>query len=151
MVVSVVSLSQSQKAQNAAQQAQKHERAANVGSFSQPALQPPHMYIVNRNSFDIRDVTITFKDGSYHTVGIVPACSIWHLTNFTENVNGATYTLTFPAKVNFTDADDPPGYWVIDEQDRVAHMGAKPAAPSGSNLTDYFASHVQIQFLNACV
>ncbi|MGD3112433.1 hypothetical protein [Streptomyces sp. YGL11-2] len=151
VLVSIVSLSQSRDAQKAAQQAQQRERAANVGFFSQAGLQPPHMYIVNRNPFDIKDVTISFGDGSYHAVGVVPACSIWHLTNFTENVNGSNYTLRFPANLNFTDEDDPPGHWVVDSQDRVQQMKGKPSPPSGFNLTSYFAGHVQLQFLNACV
>ncbi|MFJ9615033.1 hypothetical protein [Streptomyces noursei] len=151
VIVSIVSLNQSRDAQNAARQTREHERAANVGFFTQPRLQPPHMYIANRNSFDIKDVTITFGDGSYDVVGVVPACSIWHLVNFSENVNGSNYSLAFPARVNFTDEEDPPGYWGVDEQDRVQHMKEKPSPPTGTNLTTYFAGHVQIQFLNACV
>ncbi|AJC54757.1 hypothetical protein GZL_02163 [Streptomyces sp. 769] len=54
------------------------------GPDHHPRLQPPHMYLTNRNSFATKDVTITFSEGSDDVAGVEPARSICHLTNFTK-------------------------------------------------------------------
>jgi hypothetical protein len=150
LLLSALSWRQSQHAQDTANAAHKREKATNVGFYWQSFLDAPRLYVVNRNSFDIKNVVITFGDGYYLNVNLVPACQVWTLAGFSvPTPEGTPYTLVFPALLHFADADDPPGRW-SNGGDGVKPEKSTPLLPPALNLTTYYASHVTVAPLNAC-
>lgn len=146
--VSLISLQQSRQAQDAAQRAQERERAMRVGFFTQPSLQPPKLYVVNRNFFDIRDATITFEEGYHLKVGVVPACAIWSLVGYSPP--NSTWTLPFPARLDFADADDPPGHWTVDDKLRLKRQESKPYIEESKSLIKNYGGQIQLNYLTSC-
>ncbi|MFD5741675.1 hypothetical protein ACFXJM_24025 [Streptomyces massasporeus] len=81
--------------QAAADEAKERESAIKAGFWRQDYSNPQVLHVINRNSFDLDNVTVRFYDGYFIRVGLVPSCQAWTLAGFT--VPGAqansTYTL----------------------------------------------------------
>lgn len=149
LVVSIVSCSQSQQAQKVAQEVQNRERAMKVGFWRQDFMTPPLLHITNRNSFDIKEVTITFADGYFIKADVVPACTMWTLVDYRVPSDGSTYTLHFPARLDFVDANDPPGRWTV-EADQLRKQTSRPFLPPDNDLIRFYRDHIRLDALGAC-
>ncbi|MFI8895487.1 hypothetical protein [Streptomyces paradoxus] len=151
LVVALLSYQQSRKAQSAAQESERHGGAKRVGFWRQEYTNPQVLNVFNRNSFDIDEAIITFSDGRYIRVGLVPACHGWTLVGFsTPGADGTgTYTLPFPARLDFRDQDSPPGRWTIDEEP-PHRQKTPPALPTHMDATEAYRLHVRGPYYVGC-
>ncbi|MBB4710169.1 hypothetical protein [Streptomyces luteogriseus] len=150
LVVSLLSYQQSRKAQSAAQESERQGGAKRVGFWQQNYTNPQVLNVFNRNSFDIDEATITFSDGYYIKVGLVPACHGWTLAGFsTAQKGGGTYTLPFPARLDFRDQDSPPGKWTIDEKP-PHRQETPPALPTHMDATEAYRTNVRGPYYVGC-
>ncbi|MEV5103780.1 hypothetical protein ACFQ7G_24720 [Streptomyces massasporeus] len=151
LALSVLSYFQSQGAQAAADEAKEHESAIKVGSWRQDYSNPQVLHVINRNSFDLDNVTVRFNDGYFIRVGLVPSCQAWALAGFT--VPGAqansTYTLQFPARLDFEDQHSPPRAWTITD-DPPHRQKTPPSLPSDKDLTNAFRQQMVGSYFAGC-
>ncbi|WP_097910025.1 MULTISPECIES: hypothetical protein [unclassified Streptomyces] len=142
LVISLLSYQQARNAEKTAREAEQRGGATKVGFWRQDYANPQALHIVNRNPFDIDDVTITFKDGYYLKVGLVPACQGWTLAGYSSPAEeGGTYTAPFPARLDFRDQESPPGRWTIDDQ--PPHRQEKPPPlPPKKDATAAFRANI---------
>ncbi|MFI6285563.1 hypothetical protein ACIBCM_12515 [Streptomyces sp. NPDC051018] len=151
VVISVLSLRQSHDAERNSAAAARWEKAAKVGFYQQAALQPPQLHIRNHNSFSIREVSVTFADGRYLDVDLVPACSLWTLSGYSSpGEGGGTYTLPFPARLDFTDADDPPRRWVVRGDATLTVQKSEPRHLPEHDLTSIYDDRMSVESLGSC-
>jgi hypothetical protein len=145
VVTAVASWRQSQQAQKSAEDAEHRENARKVTWVKFTGENPQRMTIINRNSFDLKEVTIVFNDGYFLRPNYIPGCSTWTLTDFgVPNTTGGTYTLTFPARLDFTDAVDPPGRWTIQGENPVRPQKSRPSLPAEKDLTAAYSKHINV-------
>ncbi|MFE0648587.1 hypothetical protein ACFVZH_08390 [Streptomyces sp. NPDC059534] len=150
LLVSLLGYRQSQKAQEAARESQQRGGATKVGFWRQEYTDPQVLNVFNRNAFDIDDVTITFSDGYYIRVGLVPSCHGWTLAGFSTPANGGgTYTLPFPARLDFRDQDAPPGRWTIDATP-PHRQEAPPTLPADKDATQSFRARFYGPYFVGC-
>lgn len=151
LVVSLVSYSHSRQAEKAADEAKKRADAIKVGFWRTDYSNPPVLHVTNRNSFDLNDVTISFADGYFIKVGLVPSCQEWILAGFSVpgSQTGSTYSLHFPARLDFADQQSPPGIWTI--SDKPPHrQTTPPSLSSDKDLTKSFWGHIVGPYFAGC-
>ncbi|MFD7244650.1 hypothetical protein [Streptomyces massasporeus] len=151
LVVSLLSFFQSRGAEKAANEAKERESAIKVGFWRQDYSNPQVLHVINRNAFDLNNVTVRFNDGYFIKVGLVPSCQAWTLAGFT--VPGAqtnsTYTLKFPARLDFQDQQSPAVAWTI--ADEPPHrQKSPPSLPRTKDLTDTFRQHMIGPYFAGC-
>ncbi|NBE50747.1 hypothetical protein [Streptomyces boluensis] len=151
LVVSLVSFNHSRQAAKDANEAKKHEDAIKVGFWRQDYANPQVLHVINRNSFDLEDVTVRFKDGYFIKVGLVPSCQTWTLAGFDipgEQPN-SPYTLKFPARLDFKDQESPRNTWTITDKP-PQRQKTPPSLPSDKDLTEQFRTHMVGPYFTGC-
>ncbi|MFE6096713.1 hypothetical protein ACFQ7M_32705 [Streptomyces massasporeus] len=122
-----------------------------VGFWRQDYSNPQVLHVINRNSFDLDNVTVRFNDGYFIRVGLVPSCQAWTLAGFT--VPGAqansTYTLQFPARLDFEDQHSSPRRWTITD-DPPHRQKTPPSLPSDKDLTNAFRQQMVGPYFAGC-
>ncbi|MER5778458.1 hypothetical protein ABT144_30095 [Streptomyces sp. NPDC002039] len=105
---------ETQKANSETQRLGKREQATKVDFILERKSDGEVLSIANRSPSLIQDVSLTFADGSYIDVEAVASCTIWWVSPLTvTNSRGEAVTLQKPIRLDFTDAQDPPGRWTI--------------------------------------
>ncbi|MGX1886539.1 hypothetical protein [Streptomyces sp. NPDC055287] len=121
LVVSLVSWRESHRANEEAREANgetqrlvTREQASGIDFIREQGEGGEVLSIANRSRSLIQDVIVTSADGSYIDVGAVGGCTVWWVSPLrVTNADGETVTLKGRARLDFTDAQDPPGRWTI--------------------------------------
>ncbi|MFI9173202.1 hypothetical protein [Streptomyces lincolnensis] len=107
---------EAREANNEAQRLVKRDQASRIDFFREWKGTTETLSVVNRSPTHIRDVILTFKDGSYINVNAVGGCLIWWVSPLRVTpANAQTISLDQNARLDFIDAQDPPGHWTITE------------------------------------
>ncbi|MFD7319548.1 hypothetical protein ACFV9D_00430 [Streptomyces sp. NPDC059875] len=117
VIIAVLSYYQAQKADETARKAAEREHASLIDFLAWKTAGVESLSIGNHTRKPITDVTVSFTDGAYINVDTVPPCVMWYVQPLSTTTQyNEVITLRRPARLDFTDSNDPPQEWTVTEK-----------------------------------